>query len=522
MAHSAFKEIALSTDNKTLSDLLQALKAEQPDTLLLVLSDTNRVLRSAKSTSVPSDLPAGRVLFGAAPYFSFHIEQLRYFYWKHYPRPHAYYNFLDATAFLGHTKDITQLLEHAAQCYPDSSHYRLNDLLHRYYVDSRQGAFQPTVEPVLDHEQQILASTPLSARKTLHTNWRHQFLYSRNEKQLYTEAGKGAALRYPLNIREEDGQFNQLLTGTHPLLVMLDVPLPPQPEKPVPALNLKARFKTTEQVFKINRINKWHQRAEEIFRDTRNKSQSLTDATERIVSRLEQKEPLSFAHYNDGELTFIKDYQAGNHHNKWFGRKQQQYDPQLAERLQEAMQFQKEGYFVGVPCPVDHPKLSQLAHDIVGDHAFKVPAMAIHHNLSYLPRLLHALKGRNCYFFTNEYQDLSFFTHFGINVKEEQVVTVPFRNSYKEFDRYKDRRFPDDAVVVMTCGMLAKILVLPWYQNHERLTILALGSSLDDQLQPDNSNFELYPPDFPLTRNLHKSRAFLFGYKKRCKACYDY
>lgn len=240
-----------------------------------------------------------------------------------------------------------------------------------------------------------------------------------------------------------------------------------------------------------------------------------------IVDRLENRLPLSFAHYNDGELTFISDYLAGNHHERWFGR-QQQYNSDLARRLHEAMQFKKEGYFVGVPCRINHKPLRELADAIVGEYEFKVEAMSIHHNLAYMSRILYALKTREVYFFINNLQDLTLFKAFGMKVMDDRITRVPFKNSYLEYDQYRKLKFPEGAVVVLTCGMLAKILTRAWYESHNNLTVLALGSSLDDHIQKGNINFEIYPRDTPFTRNIHNSRFFLFGYKKPCKECYDF
>ena len=511
----------VATPELYLQMLIDQLEKEDEQTVILVISDPARVLLGEQVTRLGERFVqrGAEVIFSASATYSMVDEKLHYFYWKHYPRPHERYNFLDATAFVGEAGKLKSLLRHVKARYGDF--VSLQDALSRYYADTASGCFQPVVRFILDHDQELLASTQLSARPQSKKGWMYEMLYARNEENIYHQSNLGSALAQTLNISREEDSF-QHQNGRNPLVVVLNRPLPVNPQKAPLLLKIRAHFQTLRQLFLIGKANKWHFKQERIFRHLPNKSISIHQATELLVKRLEAKKPVSFAHYNDGELTFVQDYLQGEHHEKWFGRKQQQYNPLLAERLYEAMRYQKDGYLVGVPCSLDHPKLREQADKIVGDYANKVQAMAIHHNLAFMPRLLEALKGREVYFFTNEYQDLSFFEAFGIEMVPERIFQVPFRNSYLEYDRFKGMKFPDEAVVVLTCGMLAKILTKVWFEHHTGLSVLALGSSLDDHIQKKNISFELYPSDLPLTRNLHHSRAFLFGYKSTCKECFDF
>lgn len=511
----------VTAQDQWLQVLIDALDKENDQTVVLVISDPERVSLSGE-VAILADrfaLLSTDVVFAASSTYLLEDQRLHYFYWKHYPRPHERYNYLDSTAFVGTAGGLKALLRQAMERYGEQCSY--HDALSRYYADSACGCFQSEVKFILDHDQVLMASTRLSAKPQAQKGWMYEMLYARNERDIYSQNHLISALTRSLNISREGGTFRHL-TGTNPLVVVQDTPSPATPGKASFLLNMRAHLQTVRQLFLIGKANKWHFQKERIFRHLPNKSAVIHKATELLVGRLEAKKPVSFAHYNDGELTFIQDFLKGEQHEKWFGRKQQQYNPVLAERLYEAMRFQKEGYLVGVPCSLDHPKLRKQADEIVGDYEYKVQAMAIHHNLAFMPRLLEALKGRKVYFFTNEYQDLSFFEAFGIEMVSERIFQVPFRNSYLEYDRFKDMRFPDEAVVVLTCGMLAKILTKVWYENHDSLSVLALGSSLDDHIQKKNISFELYPSDLPLTRNLHRSRSFLFGYKPTCKECFDF
>ena len=122
-----------------------------------------------------------------------------------------------------------------------------------------------------------------------------------------------------------------------------------------------------------------------------------------------------------------------------------------------------------------------------------------------MPKLLSLLRNRKVYFFTNEYQDLSFFSDFGIEVDEARVVKVPFRNSYLLYDEYVNYSFPEGAVVLLMCGMLAKILVKDWVKVMNNVTFLALGSSLDDLIQKEKINYKPFPISLPFTSNRTRS-----------------
>lgn len=509
-----FKSIKLTSNPKEkLRALINAL--EKTESHVLVIWEANRISMSADFTEKLEQTVNDSIVFPTSTHLKFDNPDLFYFYWKHYPRPHKRYNFIDTSAFIGPSASLSKLLQDVIDKYPHES--SLNVLLNRYYADAANGCFATQGDIFLDHDQKTFAVTQRSSKPKLKRGWMYELLYQNHERQVLAEHKMKSALKYPLNVKEEKGTFYQLITKSRPAFLITD----PEPDAgdPMPSsISKEIRKRTRKEFFQINKKNKWTQKFDKLFRFKVNEAKQVTEATEWIVRRLEQRKPLSFAHYNDGELSFIRDYLKENHHNEWYGRKQQQYDPDLARRLYEAMQFQKEGYFVGVPCSVHHGRLRKLADKIVDDYAYKVQAMAIHHNLAYMPRLLYALKDREVYFFTNEYQDLSFFKHVGITLDPKRIIEVPFRNSYLEYDKYKGMKFPENAVVVLTCGMLAKILTKVWYENHESLTILALGSSLDDQIQKQNIKFELYPKEMPLA--VRGGRPFLFGYKKPCRECY--
>ena len=129
------------------------------------------------------------------------------------------------------------------------------------------------------------------------------------------------------------------------------------------------------QLLNIIRLNRGEYRQEKIFRYAKNIAGEIDVYTNRLLGLLEEQKAFSFAHYNDGEMTFIKNHLNGMEHNEWFGRKQQQYNPELGQRLYEAITIKKENYFIGVPCSTCHPNLRAEAEKIIGENEFKIPAM---------------------------------------------------------------------------------------------------------------------------------------------------
>ncbi|MEQ8533448.1 MAG: hypothetical protein RIB86_16450, partial [Imperialibacter sp.] len=274
-------------------------------------------------------------------------------------------------------------------------------------------------------------------------------------------------------------------------------------------------------LLQINRYNKGRSIQQQVFRYSKNFGPTYHESASRLRDLLKKKEPFCFSHLNDGEITFIRKYLSKDNEAKWYGRKQQIYSEVLAERLLTALQTKNHNYFVGIPCGTCYPELKALALKLRQADEFTVPAMTIHHNLSLLPAILGALRGRKLFFVLNEYQDLTVLKKLGLEADETRIMRVPFRNSYELYDELAEQRFGDGTVVMMMCGMLAKIVSPVWFGNNPTCTFLAFGSSMDDLIQTDNIKYKLYPSEFPYTRNIYPYRSFLFGLKKPCPECFD-
>ncbi|MEO9477169.1 MAG: hypothetical protein ABJG41_16610 [Cyclobacteriaceae bacterium] len=474
------------------------------------------------------------VLFSATAAFHYDDEVLRYYFWKFYPRFDTPYQYLDSNAFIGKVSTVKALFNQITQEYPDS--FSWHDLLTRFYAEYLLEAVNVDVSVKLDRHQRVFSNLDgrRSAFKWPVFSWMHADLLRRSEEQaglaLYQD--KLWDIRFSEQSRfsengKQDTKPQVYLTGAGPEVaravfrrVMTGKGSPKSPA--VFFKFLFAYVKSLLAFFYALLINRFTVRPYRIFRYSANKNPEWKAVMSKFLKHLESKEGFTFAHFNDGELTFIKKYTTGDHTETWFGRRQQKYNKQLGERLTKALKLDQENYYVGVPCGTHHPRLRRLSDELTEGQTNLVPAMSLHHNPRYFPNLINHMKDRPCYFVKNEYQNLEVFQKLGVEVKEENNIIVPFKNSYLLFDDLKERKFPDGAIVILICGMLAKIIIPEWFERNPNTTFIALGSSMDDFIQRTNTKFQLYPKEgLPLTCNIQPTKFFAFGWKKKCKECWD-
>lgn len=474
------------------------------------------------------------VLFSASAAFHYDDDVLRYYFWKFYPRFETPYQYLDSKAFIGKASAIRALFNQILAEYPDS--FSWHDLLTRFYVDYLLNAVSIDISLKLDRYQTVFANVDgrRSAYKWPVLSWMHADLLRRGEEN----AGLGPFQDklWDIHFSKKTGSAENVSQHTKPQIYVTEAA--PETAKEVfgRVTEGKGRSKSLAIFFRFLfvylkslltfcyalLINRFTTRPYRIFRYSANKNPEWKATMSKFLGHLERKEGFTFAHFNDGELTFIKKYTTGDHAETWFGRRQQKYNKQLGERLTKALKLDQENYYVGVPCSTHHPRLRKLSDELTAGQTNLVPAMSLHHNPRYFPNLINHMKGRPCYFVKNEYQKLEVFQKLGVEVKDENNIVVPFKNSYLLFDELKDRKFPEDAIVILICGMLAKIIIPEWFERNPNTTFIALGSSMDDFIQRTNTKFQLYPKEgLPLTCNIQPTKFFAFGWKKKCKECWD-
>src|SRR5262245_53294312 len=85
-------ELQIINQQLSLGALSKTLEKQSQECILLIITDLQRVLLSAELVEIRKRVLPQQVVFGAASYFNYQSVHLRYFYWKHYPRPDRYYN----------------------------------------------------------------------------------------------------------------------------------------------------------------------------------------------------------------------------------------------------------------------------------------------------------------------------------------------------------------------------------------------------------------------------------------------
>ena len=494
--------------------------------ILLVLNAGGTYLTgSAEDILEKYDEIGSQVLFAADANFTYPEGPLQYYYWKFYPRWNKYYNYLDSSTFAGEVSAIREMLRDILLAYKlDAKDKKTTDpYFTRYYLDVCLDIFKPSYSLAIDGDQKLLAATAgsLGAAKWPYVNWvvdHFQYLEDQKWKDRYTSflpiKVRGIKIRKGKIINTRTKQSPQVLAIPQSYYNLV---IPGKPSTILSfvlgTMSYKLAFWRFLLVFIVNRFSiDRHQ----TFRFEKHKNPDYENTMQKFLGFLETGRAFTFAHFNDGELNFIRKYLKNDHKKTWNGRIQDQYDIPLAERLLDSIKYQQDNYFIGVSCSTCGAPRRKIADELMGEYRGKVGAMVFHHNLRYLPKIISQMVNREMYFVVNEHQNLGFLENLGVTVKEENKILIPFVNSHKEYDNLKDRKFPEGAFVILMCGMLAKVLIRNWYELSPQTTFIALGSTMDDFIQLSNTNYRPYPKKLPLTRNIHLIKSFLFGKKKRC------
>lgn len=507
------------------------------DQATVLVYNTNSTLLKGELTDYQSiyEQAGCDILFSASAAFHYDDEVLRYYFWKFYPRVKSHYHYLDSNAFIGKAGAIKRLMRQIIEEYKDD--FSWHDLVTRYYVEYMLKAINSTLKIKLDDTQVLFANVDgrRSAFKWPLRGWMHADLFLRKETALLQKIRQekfqdkfwdlridkeGIAYHKQMNspliwmtnggpdIKQSiDNQLKGSAAGKKGIVIYLN--------------SLKAYFSSFFSFLFALIINRGETRPYRIFRYTANSNPEWQQTMQKFLAHLDRHEGFTFSHFNDGELTFIKKYINEDHAETWFGRRQQKYTKTLGAHLTKALKLDQPHYYVGVSCSVHHPRLRRIADELTSGQKNIVPAMSLHHNPRFFPNIIHHMKDRPVYFVKNEFQRLDVFEQLGVTIEEENQIVVPFKNSYLLFDELKDRTFPDGAIVILICGMLAKIIIPEWFQKNPNTTFIALGSSMDDFIQRTNTKFRLYPKEgLPLTCNIQPTKFFAFGWKKECKECW--
>ncbi len=523
------KTILLSEKEKdNLGKLREKLSELKEDDFTIVSQESLEAQFDDAETEKVFQAIQADVVFAASADFPFDVSGLNLFYWKYYPRERGSYHFVHSKMFAGKVKHLTIMIDEIEKTYGSNLlQEALNrsleevDVFHRFYIDSTFGLLRSSVNAKLDRDQKLFGTTQ-GRRSVVH--WpmftlRHGLIFYKYEKEKLGDDRVGTK---SWDFSLKNGKHYNHRIKTSPAIIS-------KPELKKGGIggvikSFVAYLHSLVTIIKMLIYNGGKRKDHEIFRFRHNQNSEIKENIDKLIGFLETGQAFSFTHFNDGEMTFIKKFQDQDHKEVWFGsyfgRIQEKYNKQLGELLKAAFLKRQDYYYIGIPCNVSHPKLSDYAKELRPVDEFTIPAMTFHHNLSKYPRILGAIKNRKVYFVVNINQDLTFFEKIGFEFNDDQIIRVPFRNAHEEYDNLKDRTFEEGSVVLLMSGMLAKILCAYWFEHNSKTTFIAFGSSFDDYIQ-SKINFNLYPKSFPFSKTLIGSRSYLFGHKKHCEGCYD-
>lgn len=194
-----------------------------------------------------------------------------------------------------------------------------------------------------------------------------------------------------------------------------------------------------------------------------------------MLQLLKMGEPFALTRFNDGEMNGI--VQPKNTYTA--ARGDQFVDENLKSKLKEALLYEKENYWKGIPCPLCFPQLHGHANSIIGDYDYKTYAVVqTNRNLSTVVTSLGGmLRGRRVIWVSGNDQNIHNLHMVGISVYGH--IKVNAQNAWANYEKLKDISFSNGDVVLLSCGPLAEVLVYDWFKDNPGATFLDIGSVFD-------------------------------------------
>jgi len=202
-----------------------------------------------------------------------------------------------------------------------------------------------------------------------------------------------------------------------------------------------------------------------------------------ILQKLENKVPFAFNRFNDGEMKGI--LQPGC----VVSRGDQVVTKDLSDMLTEALKHSQENYIKGKPCSVCFPEYDMIFYRINSDDNVTNATVLINRN--YTDFMIKApglfQKYDNIYWIGNSNHNVTKLEQY-LNVKIQKLVSVSAQNAWADFNAVKHlyKKIKDNSLVLLSCGVLERVLVYYFFKHNPNSTYLSIGSMFD-----------------PLTRNVY-------------------
>lgn len=212
-----------------------------------------------------------------------------------------------------------------------------------------------------------------------------------------------------------------------------------------------------------------------------------------LYNNLDLEIPFCFIKMNDGECAVMD-----NPHKMdvVVSRGDQTTSELLSQKLIEALNFQQDNYFVGVPCKgcdghnraIAKKHIANPDRNIDDDKTFINANILINSNVNRtLSSLKKNLSGKpNIVLVTNSQLSSNVHRLIQFGITPSKIITVKEKNAFEtDYPLIKDEwiTFPDNTYVLCLCGPLGRVLCYEWFKNNSTFTCLELGSLFDPILK---------------------------------------
>lgn len=190
--------------------------------------------------------------------------------------------------------------------------------------------------------------------------------------------------------------------------------------------------------------------------------------------------PWALARFNDGEIKAMAVANVGEK----TARDDQEIDHMLVDRLNWAIRQRQENLWVGLPCSVCWPRERTIAEASIGKEYLYRTLAVVQTNRNWqewIYRFAEVIKGREVTWVSGEDQNLlALNKKTGIVIKDQWrlPITDVWQKEYSEL-RERSGEFSQDEVVVLSCGPMATVLAVEWFQKRPDCTFVDMGSTFD-------------------------------------------
>lgn len=198
------------------------------------------------------------------------------------------------------------------------------------------------------------------------------------------------------------------------------------------------------------------------------------DKIHQILNNIRKGIPTALSRFNDGEIQGI--LQPGC----TVARGDQKVSQELSDALREAISYQQENYWVGIPCDkCTTAKWHKHAIRLV-DPKYKYLTKAVvttNRNWKlFTTEIPKIVKDNKVYWVSGKSQDIS-----KLEFKVSYHMEVHDKDAWSVYRYIADNGnvFQEGSIVFLSCGPMSRVLARRWFEQNPTATYLDVGSAFD-------------------------------------------